>query len=223
MKHEIIPFKFDDKNVRTVMVNNEPWFIARDVGDVLEIANVRDTVRLFPQNERADVGITDTSSLSGMVQKRKMIIINEPGLYRLIFQSRKQEAERFKTYVFTEVLPQIRKTGNYSAPVAVEDLKKSLMIAQSSLNTYKRLWEESRRTIKRHENRNFLTSDDKREILTLHVKGYPVSAIQQITKKGRTRIKNFLDEFYSMDDSAQDVLFDEWEKADNLGIREESA
>jgi prophage antirepressor-like protein len=51
-----------------------------------------------------------------VVQKREQIILNEPGLYRLIFQSRKPEAERFKTWVFTEVLPQIRKTGRYTAP-----------------------------------------------------------------------------------------------------------
>jgi len=218
--NELIPFDFENRTINCFAKGEEFWVAVKDIANALGYPKSTKPSGLVRQVPEEWKGMQPLHTPGGI---QNMLCLSEQGLYFFLGRSDKEKALPFQKKVAGEILPQIRKTGNYSAPVAVEDLKKSLMIAQSSLNTYKRLWEESRRTIKRHENRNFLTSDDKREILTLHVKGYPVSAIQQITKKGRTRIKNFLDEFYSMDDSAQDVLFDEWEKADNLGIREESA
>ena len=108
MKNEIVPFKFDDWNVRTVTIDGEPWVFARDAGDILGIANVREVVRRFPENEK---GVTTADTPGG---KQEMTILNEPGIYRLIFQSRKPDAERIKAWVFNEVLPQIRRTGSYA-------------------------------------------------------------------------------------------------------------
>jgi prophage antirepressor-like protein len=104
---QLTPFTFGDHAVRTALVNGEPWFIAKDVCDILGIARVSDALRDFPQNEK---GAVSTRTLGG---DQEMLTVNEPGLYRLIFQSRKPEAERFKTWVFTEVLPQIRRTGTF--------------------------------------------------------------------------------------------------------------
>jgi hypothetical protein len=89
------------------VIEKEPWFIVKDVSDVLGLGNPRETLRNFPENEK---GVSSADTLGG---NQEMLVINEPGLYRLIFQSRKPEAERFKTWVFSEVLPQIRKTGSY--------------------------------------------------------------------------------------------------------------
>ena len=144
-----------------------------------------------------------------------MLCVNEPGLYRLVFRARKEKAELFKTWVFEKAIPQIRKTRSYLSEKMrekIEGLEKSLMIAQSSQNTYKSLWEQERRTIKRYENRNFLTLNDKKEIISLYINKYPVSAIQRITKKGKTRIKNFINEVLAMDDAAMEAMFDEWKK-----------
>jgi hypothetical protein len=113
--HHIMPFTYEDRAVRTVQINDEPWFIAKDVCDVLGVANPRETLRNFPENEK---GVSTTDTLGG---PQEMLVVNEPGLYRLIFQSRKPEAERFKTWVFAEVLPRIRRTGNYgNAPGGVD-------------------------------------------------------------------------------------------------------
>jgi hypothetical protein len=107
----ITPFTYEDQAVRTVLIDDEPWFIAKDVCDVLGIANPRETLRNFPENEK---GVSTTDTLGG---KQDMLVVNEPGLYRLIFQSRKSEAERFKTWVFAEVLPRIRRgEGVCAAP-----------------------------------------------------------------------------------------------------------
>jgi anti-repressor protein len=85
------------------MIKGEPWFVAADVCAILEIGRARDAVRWLPQKGAATTRIlTD-----GGIQKVK--IVNEANLYRLIFRSRKPEAEKFTDWVTGEVLPQIRK------------------------------------------------------------------------------------------------------------------
>ena len=109
-------FNFNQVNVRTVTdEQGNPWFVAADVCAVLEIRNNRDAMSRLDDDEKADVGITDTSS-NGVMQERNMTIINESGLYSLILTSRKPEAKSFKKWVTSEVLPSIRKTGSYSVP-----------------------------------------------------------------------------------------------------------
>jgi len=214
MKHEIIPFEFKNKRLRTAMVNGEPWVVAKDVCQMLGLGNPSEAVRNLDDDERGSIRIIEgTSGLGG---NPNMVIVNESGFYAMILRSRKPEARAIRKWVTSVVLPQLFRKGTYSAP-AVEELKKSLMIAVSERNTYKGLWEEERRTVKRHERRNFLTNEDKREILTLRANGYPLSAIRDITKKGRTRIKNFIDEVLAMDDAAMDAMFAEWERAESLG------
>jgi prophage antirepressor-like protein len=98
----------DSAPVRTVQVAAQPWFVARDVCVVLGLMNSRQALEAIPLSQK---GVTITYTLGGA---QRMAIINEPGLYRLIFKSRKPEAEAFQNWVFTEVLPAIRKTGRYS-------------------------------------------------------------------------------------------------------------
>lgn len=94
--------------IRTTKVNNEPWFCLADVCKALEIKNVSDC-----KNRLSEKGIATTDTLTnGGVQK--LIFINEPNLYKTIFQSRKPSAEKFTDWVTSEVLPSIRKTGTYS-------------------------------------------------------------------------------------------------------------
>ena len=117
--------------IRTVEIDGEIWFVAADVAKILGIQNVRQDLAEFPEDEKAAVSIPYTSSNStkdekmtvdntdghfgkrGGAQRRKVNIINEPGLYRLIFKSRKPEAKKFQRWVYHEVLPSIRKTGAY--------------------------------------------------------------------------------------------------------------
>lgn len=88
----------------------DPWFVAADVCKVLDIQNVRQNLANFPDDEK---GVSTIYTLGG---PQKMLVVSEPGLYRLIFMSRKPEAEKFKRWVFHEVLPSIRKYGYYLAP-----------------------------------------------------------------------------------------------------------
>jgi len=107
-ERQLIPLAFQDRAVRTVLIDGAPWFVAKDVCDILEIQNSRDTLaKLLPESEK---GVDSIYTLGG---NQSVQIVNEPGLYRLIFQSRKPEAEQFKAWVFNDVLPQIRQTGAF--------------------------------------------------------------------------------------------------------------
>lgn len=110
----IIPFVYNSKPVRTVVKDGEPWFIAKDVCDTLEISNSRDAISRLDDDEK-DVAIADTPG--GM---QSMTVISESGVYALIFTSRKPEAENFKRWIRKEVIPSIRKHGAYMTPETIE-------------------------------------------------------------------------------------------------------
>lgn len=99
--------------VRIIDQDGEPWFVAKDVCDTLELDNVTEALRGLDEDEKAEFSIAEISS-NGVEQGRKRIIINEHGLYSLIFRSRKPEAKAFKRWITHEVIPSIRKTGGYS-------------------------------------------------------------------------------------------------------------
>lgn len=114
--------------IRTVQINNEPWFVAKDLTDKLGYANGRDAVALHVDEEdKSNVGISDGS------QNRNMTIVNESGLYSLILSSKLQTAKNFKHWVTSDVIPQIRKTGGYKLPETyVEALEQLLTTAKEN-------------------------------------------------------------------------------------------
>lgn len=93
--------------IRTVVINGEPWFVAADVCRALEISNSRDAVQRLDEDEKGVV-LTDTRG-----GQQSMTAINEPGLYVLVLGSRKPEAKEFKRWITHDVIPAIRKTGGY--------------------------------------------------------------------------------------------------------------
>lgn len=101
-------YQFEEEPVRVIMIAGTPWFVANDVCRVLDIKNSRDALSRLEEDERG-VGITDT--LGG---QQDINIISESGLYALIFRSRRPDAKRFRRWVTGEVLPSIRRTGNYA-------------------------------------------------------------------------------------------------------------
>lgn len=100
-------FSFEDHIIRIVDQDQETWFVGKDVCKALNISKYRDALATLDSDETCPV-ILDTNA-----GKREMACISEPGVFRLIFRSRKPEAERFKRWLAHEVLPQIRRTGRY--------------------------------------------------------------------------------------------------------------
>lgn len=101
-------------SVRTLMIENEPWFVGKDVATALGYADPRATISKKVDTE--DRGVAKMETPSGA---QDTTIINESGLYSLILSSKLPNAKKFKRWVTSEVLPTIRKTGSYTAPTAL--------------------------------------------------------------------------------------------------------
>jgi prophage antirepressor-like protein len=132
---------FEGKKVRTIVIKREPWWVLADVCQVLNITNVGDAASRLDDDEKDDIGITDAI---GRVQKT--IIINESGLYTLILRSNKPEAKRFRKWVTSDVLPQIRKTGRYE--ISSETRKNSAQVRHTFTDTLKDHGVEGKQYIK---------------------------------------------------------------------------
>lgn len=128
----IATFDFEDVPVRTVEIDGEPWVVGVDVCRCLTIANSRDALAKLADDERREVNLNTVGVSDGIRGNPNAIIINEPGVYRLIFSSTKPEAERFRRWVFHEVLPSIRRTGRYATDWDWEDIGEKLRLVKEA-------------------------------------------------------------------------------------------
>lgn len=119
----ITVFSFNENELRTLIINEEVWFVAKDVCGILG-TDVRDITKILDEDER---GVDTIHTLGGM---QKMVIISESGLYGLVLKSRKGNAKPFQRWVRKEVLPNIRKKGFYG----IQDA-----------NKFPELWKHSQR------------------------------------------------------------------------------
>jgi anti-repressor protein len=115
--NELQIFNYSDKQIRTISKDGDPWFVAKDVCDVLEISNGRDAVSRLDEDEKNTVVIAD-----GNRGNPNMTIISESGVYALVLTSRKEEAEQFKRWIRKEVIPSIRKHGAYITPDTIDKM-----------------------------------------------------------------------------------------------------
>jgi prophage antirepressor-like protein len=183
---QIVPFSFENHTVRTVLVDHDPWFIASDVGEILELRTFRSTLRDFPENEK---GVHTVHTPGG---KQRMLTVNEPGLYRLVFQSRKAEAEKFKTWVFTEVLPSIRRTGMFLPEGMNEMIRRTVKDVVFAME---------RDALTR---RGTILSEAERRFIEGHP-AYPVWRLAALTGRGETTIRRLV----KTGEPAQKELFEE--------------
>ena len=123
---------FGDTLVRTVQIENTPWFVAKDVAASLGYSKTQNLTDVLDSDETFKITIPTSGG------NKETTIINEPGLYHAIFMSRKEAAKEFRRWVTNEVLPQIRKTGTYTVTLdtELEQEKKKLEIAQFRANRY---------------------------------------------------------------------------------------
>lgn len=117
---QLSTFNFESKSIRTLAINNEPWFVAKDLCNAINISNYRDAIERLDDDEKG-VALTDT--LGG---KQEMAVVSESGMYTLILRCRDAVKKgsvphRFRKWVTAEVLPAIRKTGKYESKTTVDD------------------------------------------------------------------------------------------------------
>ena len=137
-KNEIVLFKHDEfGEVRTLVIDGEPWFVAKDITDILKYSNSRKAITDHVDIE--DKGVTKCYTLGGM---QDLTIINESGLYSLVLSSKMPEAKKFRRWVTSEILPSLRKHGAYFTPQALYeslcDPKNLIEILQALADEQKR-------------------------------------------------------------------------------------
>ena len=115
--NELSIFNYEQQEIRTVIIDGEPWFVAKDVCEVLGLGRQQDSTRHLDEDEKGECLVGTPSGVQSMV------VISESGLYSLTIKSRKPEAKLFKRWITHEVLPTIRKTGGaYMSLQKAEDL-----------------------------------------------------------------------------------------------------
>lgn len=140
--------------IRALEINNEPWFVGKDVATILGYSNSSDALKVHVDEEdkckKDEIVIHDSIG-----RKQRPLLINESGLYSLILSSKLPNAKKFKRWVTSEVLPQIRETGGY-IPFSQEEsneeiLARALIIAQNTLDKKNKLIEEMQPKVNYHD------------------------------------------------------------------------
>lgn len=148
--NELQVFKNEDfGEIRSLIVDNEPWFVGKDVANILGYSNTRKAINDHVDEE--DKGVTKCDTLGG---KQDLIVINESGLYSLILSSKLATAKKFKRWVTSEVLPAIRKTGQYQVPNDPMTALKLMFEAQT----------QTKKTVANHDYR--ITELEENKLLT---------------------------------------------------------
>ena len=138
--NEVQLFNFENHEVRSLVINSEPWFVGKDVAEVLGYKNQNDALVKHVDDEDKDtIAIRDSIG-----RNRNTPIINESGLYSLVLSSKLPSAKKFKRWVTSEVLPALRKTGQYQVKElsGSELMAKALIEAQSVLAAKDKVIEE---------------------------------------------------------------------------------
>lgn len=120
--------------IRTVTIDGEPWFVGKDVAVALGYERADNAIRTHVDDEEK---LTHQISASG--QNRNMIIINESGLYSLILSSKLESAKKFKHWVTSEVLPSIRRTGQYQMPNLSKEMQAIVLLDSRTVEMEKRI------------------------------------------------------------------------------------
>ncbi|MCO7225919.1 BRO family protein [Pleionea sp. CnH1-48] len=133
---QLIPFEFDDHNIRVIEQDGEPWFVAKDVASTLGYSNLSRDIARHCKSLKI---LKSTETVLLDIPPRGLQIIPERDVYRLIMRSKLPSAEKFENWVVSEVLPSIRKTGAYEVDPASIDYEKALEIALDATRKVKAL------------------------------------------------------------------------------------
>lgn len=125
----IVPFNFERQPVRVTDRHGQPWFALADVCAVLGLSNVSDAAARLDDDEKDDIALTDAIG-----RAQATIIINESGMWKLVLRSRKPAAARLTKWLTSEVLPSIRRTGNYGVPAPALDLSNPAVLQRLLLD-----------------------------------------------------------------------------------------
>jgi|GEM_PF-2946106 len=184
--HEVKTFQYQSHQFRSQIINDEPWFVAKDICDVLGLEHITNALAKIPEHHLTVI------ELQSGGQMREMKAVSEPGLYRLILRSNKPEAEPFIEWVTSEVLPSIRKTGSYAIPGAVHSVNHPaipndmMLVLKDQVIEWKDIqikYLESQ-IPKKRKAASKISEDEIEEIVSLYAQGYSQANIAK--KVGRS-------------------------------------
>jgi prophage antirepressor-like protein len=130
-------FNFNEKTIRTLKLDKETWFVAKDICSILELTNITRSLCNIPENQR---GLTLIKSSGG---NQNFLTIAEQAMYKLVMKSNKPIAQQFQDYVCREILPSIRKSGRYKLDELCKDAEHSNLIPVQETKDDKKFIEES--------------------------------------------------------------------------------
>jgi len=134
---------FENANVKVFGTYNEPWFIAKNICDILEISNVSDALRNIPDKWKSQETISHNTGA------KSVITVNEPGLYKLIMRSNKPVAQKFQNWICEDLLPTLRKKGEYNLKIELERRDQQLKdLSQANEKLKQELADEQDETIR---------------------------------------------------------------------------
>ena len=176
--------------IRTVVINAEPWFVGKDIAEVLGYSNSRKAILDHVDDEDKIDGVTIRDSIG---RDQAAVVINESGLYALIFGSKMASAKRFKHWVTSEVLPQIRKNGSYQKRLTPEEMMRiQLGMVDDHENRIEHL--ENTMTIDYGRHQELKKSVNKRVIEVLGGKKAPV--YKEMSKKVFTECNRDIQDYF---------------------------
>lgn len=188
--NQLQQFMYGHQEMRTMNIDGEPWFVAKDVCEVLEIANSRDAIGRLDDDEK---GVVLTDTLGG---KQNVATVNEYGLYSLILGSRKPEAKQFKRWITHEVIPTIRRTGSYNLPKTMPETLRLLAAQIEETEAVKA--ENAQLSIQTSEQQQKLKEQEAPvAIYNLAISAHNTMSMQEVSKSlgtGRTRLYKILRE-----------------------------
>jgi prophage antirepressor-like protein len=176
MSDNIIQYVYQGKNVRTVELNGEPWFVLRDVCEILDIQAPHMVAARLDEDERNQASVIDSIG-----RDQQTTVVNESGLYNVILRSDKPEAKQFKRWITHDVIPSIRKTGGY---IGNDEI---------FINTYLPFADEVTRTMFRStletvRKQNELIKSQKKEIQ--HKEDVIIGLVDKVTLAEKRQILN---------------------------------
>lgn len=150
-------FKYQEKEIRTIVINGTPWFVGKDVANVLGYQNGNRDVNRHVDDEDKMMGYQNGTPciVDTLGRKQYPTLINESGLYSLVLSSKLPDAKKFKHWITSEVIPQIRKTGKYAPkPLTREELlAKAVLEADTMIKEQKALLEQKTKELEESNNR----------------------------------------------------------------------
>lgn len=178
--------------IRTVTVDGEPWFVAKDVAEALGYSNSRKAVLDHVDDEDKIDGVTIRDAMG---RAQGAVAVNESGLYALIFGSKLESAKRFKHWVTSEVLPQIRTTGTYQKPMTPQEMMR-VQLGMIDGHEERITHLENTMTIDYGQQQDLRKAVSKRVIEVLGGKGAP--AYRALSKKVFTECNHDIQDYFGV-------------------------